>query len=38
MVLIKLRNPGPLGLVRDNRLWLYQFQGVMEYWSTGVLE
>jgi hypothetical protein len=35
--LFEILKPGLLGQVRDNRLCLYQFQGVMEYWSTGVM-
>ena len=33
----QLRNPGTLGQVRDIRLCLWQFQGVMAYWNTGVM-
>jgi hypothetical protein len=31
------RNSGAFEQVRGNRRWLYRFQGVMEYWSTGVM-
>ena len=36
-ILIRFRNPRPLGVVRVNWLCLDELPGVLEYWSIGVL-